>query len=558
MANVPLRSFRDPMLKIILVQMNTIVGDVDGNLRRSLEALGEAKKRGADLLILPEQTLLGYPAKDMLTLRQVITHNEKAVRKFAEATADGPAAIIGFAEHQGQTGKGLYNSAAFCRAGKIETVYRKRLLPTYDVFDEDRYFNEGRETCVLQIKGIAVGVTICEDLWSNSLYWSHRLYTIDPVAETVKAGAKLIVNISASPFTMEKGKVRRELLANMARQNGVPIATVNLVGGNDDLVFDGRSMVVDGEGKIVASAKALREDLLDFCLDNGQIEGRIEEEPGEIEALFRALVLGIRDYVRKCGFKSVCLGLSGGIDSALVAALAAEALGAENVHGVSMPSRYSSDHSVSDAEALAASLGIQYSSIPIEGMFASCLEELSPHLKGQWTGIAEENIQARLRGLTLMSLANAAGSLVLAAGNKTEIAVGYCTLYGDMAGGLAPIGDVPKLLVYTLSRYINDRAGHEVIPENTITKPPSAELRPDQKDTDSLPPYEVLDPIVRGYVEWSKDEEALVGEGFDRETVRKVLRLIDRSEYKRRQAAPALKITSRAFGFGWRMPIARK
>lgn len=550
-------------MKFTMAQLNTLVGDIEGNLRKALEAYEAAREAGSDLVIFPEQTIPGYPAKDLLNQKMFIARNEDAAAKFAEATKNGPAAVIGFAKAHNGPGKGLYNAAALCRHGVIEKIYRKMLLPTYDVFDEDRYFDSGSEVVTFELDDLIVGIVVCEDMWNDGLYWTKRLYTRDPVEESVRAGAKVVVNLSASPYTMGKRLVRRDLMSNMASRHRIALIQVNLVGANDDLIFDGVSMAVDEDGALHGQAKPFEEDLvhLDLGYDEYgklEVDGRIEQDETDLEELRQALALGIRDYVRKCGFKKVLVGLSGGIDSAVVAVLAAEAIGAENVWGVSMPSRYSSDHSKDDARELAEALGIQYDTVSIEPLFATALESLEGKIDGSARQLTEENIQSRLRGLTLMSLSNATGALVLTTGNKSEMSVGYCTLYGDMCGGLAVIADVPKTLVYKLAQHINLIERREVIPASTLTKPPSAELRPDQKDTDSLPPYEVLDPIIRGYVEESLDESALIELGHDPAIVHRVLRMISRNEYKRRQAAPTLKVTSRAFGYGWRMPIARK
>ncbi len=550
------------MIKCYFAQMNTIVGDIEGNLQKCVDVLERARSAGADLVIYPEQTFLGYPAKDLLLFHSAIRRNREALEKLAGKTEGGPALIAGFVTEHGGSGIGLYNSMAFCRGGRIETVYHKRLLPTYDVFDEDRYFDEGREVSIVELAGVRIGLTICEDMWNENLYQSRRLYESDPVGETVRAGAQLIVNISASPFTIGKRKVRREMMVHYARKHGIGILQVNLVGGNDDLIFDGSSMAVSADGSVACMARSFEEDelLVEYsdCGEGCDASGRKEEELSDMEELRRALVLGIHDYVKKCGFRRVIIGVSGGIDSALVSALAVQALGRENIHGISMPSRYSSEHSKSDAVALCENLGVRYTSIPIEGMFTQALEDLDEHLEGPGKDIAIENIQSRLRGLTTMAISNASGDLVLTTGNKSEMSVGYCTLYGDMVGGLAAIADVPKLVVYRLCEHMNEYFDEEIIPRNIIEKPPSAELRADQKDSDTLPPYDVLDPIIRGYVEEHLDEQALIERGHDAATVSMVIRMVSRNEYKRRQAPPTLKVTTRAFGFGWRMPIARK
>lgn len=546
------------MIRIALAQINTTVGDLDGNTRSAIAAAQEAGKSGADLVILPEQTIPGYPAKDLLTQKHFIRRCAASLKDFAAALADGPAALVGFPEAHESQGHGVYNSAALCRGGKVEKVYRKWLLPSYDVFDEDRYFDEGSEVVTFNLKGVKVAITVCEDMWNDALYWSHRLYNRDPIRACVDAGAQMIISMSASPFSLGKPEVRRAMFGAAAKNHRIPIAVTNAVGGNDDLVFDGGSAIFGVDGNPIALAGLFREEIIYGDLFGDGAAGSVAAEGEAMDQLRRALVLGIRDYVRKCGFKRVLIGLSGGIDSAIVAALAVEAIGAENVHGVAMPSRYSSDHSIADAKALAENLRIRFSIISIEEMFRTALVQLTPNLEGSGRQIAEENLQSRLRGMTLMALSNASGDLVLTTGNKSELSVGYCTLYGDMCGGLAAIGDVPKTLVYALSRHVNEHAGREIIPESTLTKEPSAELRPDQKDTDSLPPYDILDPIIRGYTEEGLDADALIARGSDPQVVRRVLRMIEVNEYKRRQSPPVLKVTSRAFGYGWRMPIARR
>lgn len=551
------------MIKCLLAQINTIVGDIDGNLDKAILAYESAKLQSCDLVIFPEQTLPGYPAKDLLTRPGFIDRNIAALESYAEKTKKGPASLIGFCQPHKGLGAGLYNAVAFCRMGRVEAIYQKQLLPTYDVFEEDRYFDEGQGPVIIEIGGVKFGITICEDIWNDELHHSNRLYEYDPLLDTVEAGAEVVINLSASPYTMDKRQARKKMLSSVAKRHRIPMLQVNLVGANDDLIFDGGSTLTDAKGKLVAQARVFQEDALVVELKKVDkkefiLSGELEPDLKELEEVRKALVLGIKDYLYKCGISKVLIGLSGGIDSALVAALAVEALGSENVHGVGMPSRYSSDHSKSDAKNLAESLGMPFDMIPIEGMFTQCLNDLEPHLTGRGGALAKENMQSRLRGMALMSLSNASGALVLATGNKSEMSVGYCTLYGDMNGGLAPIGDLPKLLVYSLARHINKTEGRDIIPKNTLTKAPSAELAPDQKDTDSLPPYEELDPIIRGFVEEALDEDALVKRGHDRATVQHVIMLIHRNEYKRRQAAPILKVTSRAFGYGWRMPIAKK
>ncbi|MFH1749273.1 MAG: NAD+ synthase [Planctomycetota bacterium] len=544
-------------MKIALAQTNPIIGDVDGNTAALIAALKRAADAQAELVIFPEQSILGYPAKDLLLRKEVIDRNLDAVKQIA-AEAGAVGVILGFAEPNDRSyGRPLFNSAALLSGGRIVARSRKRLLPTYDVFDEVRYFEPGGPQPIVEHGSRKLGLTVCEDMWSDEELLARRLYDVDPLADLVRAGADVLINISASPYYLGKHEERLELMATHARRHQVPILFCNQVGGNDELLFDGGSCVVDAAGRLVAQAKAFEEDLLLVDLDN-LVPTRIEQQPSGAADLHDALVMGLRDYVRKCGFKSVVLGLSGGIDSAIVACLAAEALGPQQVHGVAMPSRHSSDHSIADARGLAENLGIRFSVIEIESMHAAFERELASHFAGREPDIAEENIQARARGVTLMALSNKFGSLLLTTGNKSELAVGYCTLYGDMCGGLAVISDVPKTMVYELAREINLRAKRELIPLNTITKPPSAELRPDQTDQDSLPPYEVLDEILRRYEEGLESVDEIVDHGIDRAIVSDVIRMIQINEYKRQQAAPGLKVTSRAFGFGRRMPIAAR
>ena len=544
-------------VRVALVQTNPIVGDVSGNCAKILDGLSRAAAEHADLIIFPEQSILGYPAKDLLLRRGVIEDNVEAAKTIA-AQARSVGVVLGLAEpNECPYGRPLFNSAALLTGGRAVAWSRKRLLPTYDVFDEARYFEPGPRQPVIDFGGWRIGLTICEDMWSDEQLMAHRLYDADPLADLVRAGADLLINISASPYYLGKHKSRLELMNNHARRHAVPIVFCNQVGGNDELLFDGCSCVVDAGGRLVAQARAFDEDLLVVDLDD-PASARLETCPDGPASLYAALVMGLRDYARKCGFGSVVLGLSGGIDSAVVACIAAAAVGPANVHGVAMPSRYSSEHSLADARALAANLGIRFTVISIETMHAACEQTLIPHFGGRPPDVTEENIQARLRGLALMSLSNKFGSLLLTTGNKSELAAGYCTLYGDMAGGLAVISDVPKTMVYELARHINRQAEREVIPQSTLTKPPSAELRPNQTDQDTLPPYEILDGILQRYEERMEGIEQIVAAGFDRATVEDVVRRIQANEYKRRQAAPGLKVTSRAFGFGRRMPIAAR
>lgn len=555
-------------MKIALAQVNPTIGDIDGNVGSVMARLVEAEAASADLVVFPEQSILGYPAKDLVLRREVIERNLNALARLTARTR-ATAVLIGFAEPRyGRPGRALFNSAALLHNGKEIGRWRKQLLPTYDVFDEGRYFEPAEAQGVIEFAGRRMGVTICEDLLWDECF-GQTLYRRDPAADLGRAGADLVINLSASPYWQDKQRWRESRVAQHAAAHGYDVVFVNQVGGNDELVFDGSSMVIDRRGRASLRMPSFREALAVVELEAGGecrlIGGDVTgDPPGEWlsgpAAMFEALVLGTRDYARKCGFSSAVLGLSGGIDSAVTAVVATEALGPGNVHGVVMPSRYSSGHSIEDARQLSEALGIRVSTIPIEPMHAAFEQALRPHFGGREPDVTEENIQARVRGTILMSLSNKFGSLLLTTGNKSEIAVGYCTLYGDMAGGLAVISDVPKTAVYALARYINAscRVGRAPIPERTISKPPSAELRPNQTDQDTLPPYEVLDGILERYEERLLSREQIVSEGFDAATVDRVLSMIQRSEYKRRQAAPGLKVTTRAFGFGRRMPIAMK
>jgi NAD+ synthetase len=544
-------------MKIALVQTNPTIGDIDGNTERVLEGLRRAAAAGAQLAAFPEQTIIGYPAKDLLLRREVIDRNLAALERIAGHARD-VAALVGYAERNDRPlGRPLYNAAALLHQGRIVARWCKRLLPTYDVFDEVRYFEPGGAQPVVEWGGMRLGVTVCEDMWSNEEMLGQPLYACDPIRDLVQAGAQAVFNISASPYFLGKHAIRIGLLREHARRNRVPLLFVNQLGGNDELLFDGASCVVDAAGGLAGQARVFDEDMLIVDLDDLAATRR-ESVPEGPAALHDALVMGLRDYVRKCGFRTVVVGLSGGIDSAVVAALGAAAVGPENVQGVAMPSRFSSVHSVADAKALAENLGIGFSIIGIEPMHAAFEEALRSHFAGRPADVTEENVQARVRGVILMALSNKLGSLLLTTGNKSEVAVGYCTLYGDMAGGLAVISDVPKTMIYELARHINERAGRELIPPGSLTKPPSAELRPDQTDQDTLPPYDVLDAIVERYEVRLESAAEIVAAGFDPSTVANVIRMIQTSEYKRRQAAPGLKVTSRAFGFGRRMPIAAR
>jgi NAD+ synthase (glutamine-hydrolysing) len=545
-------------MKIALAQFNPTVGDFDGNSARILQFAAEAKRRGADLAVFSELCICGYLPLDLLERPAFIERNLEALTRVA-AQMPLPA-IVGYAgrvnpDYQ-RAGKAIANKAALICDGRIVFEQSKMLLPTYDVFDESRYFQPGDRQYVYGLDQEQLGITICEDVWNDKTFWSSPMYARDPVSELVSQGTSILVNISASPFTIVKRHLRLGMLRSTALHHKRPVIYVNQVGGNDSLIFDGASVAFTADGRIAAHAKAFEEDLVLF--DTVTNEGDIHEQPpDEIAYSYQALVLGTRDYVRKCNFSKTIVGLSGGVDSAVVAAIAVAALGKENVLGVSMPGPYSSEGSRTDAQALARNLGIEFQTIPISQVFDSYEQVLKPSFEGRGADATEENIQARIRGNFLMALSNKFSSMVLSTGNKSENAVGYCTLYGDMAGGLAVISDVPKLMVYELARYINRE--REVIPRSTIEKPPSAELRPNQKDTDSLPPYEVLDRILKLYIEEVKSPEEIAAEtGFDLKLIRNIAALVDRNEYKRKQAAPGLKITSRAFGFGRPFPIAQR
>jgi NAD+ synthase (glutamine-hydrolysing) len=543
-------------VKIALAQTNPTIGDVDGNTAAILSRIAEARHAGAHLVAFPEQAILGYPAKDLLLRGEVIDRNVVALRRVAEQAAD-IAVLIGYAEpNEEPHGRPLFNTAALLAEGRVVAQWRKRLLPTYDVFDEARYFEPAGPQPVIDFGGRRLGVTICEDVLFEKVF-GRPLYSCDPVGDLAAAGADLLLNISASPYFVDKHAWRIERMAAHARRRKLPVLYVNQAGGNDELLFDGASCVLDQTGRLVGQAGSFEEDLLLVDLDDLSATRR-EPTPGGVAALHDALIMGLRDYLRKCGFQSAVLGLSGGIDSAVVAALAAEALGADRVHGVAMPSRYSSAHSAKDAKVLAENLGIKFSVIEIEPMHAAFERALASQFQGLPPGVTEENIQARVRGVVLMALSNKFGSLLLTTGNKSELAVGYCTLYGDMAGGLAMISDVPKTMVYELARHINERAARELIPAATIKRAPSAELRPDQFDQQSLPPYDALDAILERYEEQLLSRDEIVRLGYDEKTVDEVIRMIRASEYKRQQAAPGLKVTSRAFGFGRRLPIAAR
>ena len=543
-------------MRIALGQINTTVGDFKGNTSKIVDFACQARDAGAELILFPELSVCGYPPMDLVEKTAFVARNERAVEEIAAST-NGIAVVCGFVSPaHADTGKSVMNSAAFCRNGKVAFVQSKRLLPTYDVFDESRNFAPADAQQLWCLGGKELALTICEDAWNDKHFWNRRKYGIDPVEDLVTAGGRMVLNISASPYHVGKANLRCNMLASIARNHRVPVAMVNQIGGNDSLVFDGTSVAIAPDGRVIARAKSFEEDLIYF--DSETLTGDMRPPVEEAEAsAYAALVLGTRDYIRKCGFKQAILGLSGGIDSALTAAIAADALGAENIIGVGMPGPYSSQGSIDDARQLAKNLNIRFELIPIDDAFEAYRRTLKPIFCGMKEDVTEENLQARVRGNLLMALSNKFGALVLSTGNKSELGVGYCTLYGDMVGGLAVISDVPKTMVYRISEYVNRRG--EIIPKATMEKPPSAELRPDQKDSDSLPPYDILDAILEGYVEDAKTAEQIAEEQkLDLALVSRVTKMVERAEYKRQQAAPGLKISEKAFGLGRRFPIAAR
>ncbi len=549
-------------MKIALAQINPTVGDFHGNTAKIVDYTHQAAAAHADLVVFSELAICGYPPADLLEKTSFVARAGEAMQEVAAATASLPIAVIsGFVTPaENGSGKRVRNSAALLRNGKIEFTQSKMLLPFYDVFDEQRYFAPAERQKFFCLAGERVALTICEDAWNDKTFWPARLYAVDPVDELMREAGdgpgSIIINISASPYWRNKRKIRFEMLAAIAKRHHVPVVMVNQVGGNDSLIFDGSSLAIGPDGELIARAHAFEEDLI--FVDTKTLTGDIRPKDHTQDAgIYEALVLGTRDYVRKCGFSKALVALSGGIDSALVACIAVDALGKENVRGITMPSQYSSTGSVDDSRILADNLGIRLDRVPIEGLFQSYEQALAPVFAGTKPDITEENIQSRIRGMLLMAMSNKFGALVLTTGNKSEMSVGYCTLYGDMVGALAVIGDVMKTRVYDLCRYINRE--REIIPAAILEKPPSAELRAGQKDTDSLPPYEILDPILEAYVERFETPEAIAAEhSFDLELVRSVVKLVERSEYKRQQAAPVLKVTEKAFGMGRRFPIAVK
>ncbi len=551
-------------MKIALAQINTKIGDFSGNLEKIRHQVGAAQQAGADWVVFPELTLTGYPPQDLLEQHHFVQKNKEALQAL-QADSKKIGIIVGFVEENLQEdGKSLLNAAALLVEGRVTQVYAKRLLPTYDVFDEARYFASGTESVILTCQEHSLGVTICEDIWNDKIFWESSRYQKNPVEELIRQKITCLINIAASPYGWDKEELREEMICALAKRHQLPVLLCNLVGANDELVFDGRSLAVNAQGEIVARADTFKEDLLLVDLDPSEPAGIRAATPkpipiGEtdrLETLFQALVLGVRDYAEKCGFQRAVLGLSGGIDSSLTAVIAAEALGPENVFGLLMPSTYTSPESIADAEALAQQLGLLTQTIPIDSTLSGYQKALDPVLAEQAPGITEENLQARIRGNLLMAVSNQQGHLVLSTGNKSELAVGYCTLYGDMSGGLAVLSDLPKTMVYQLARWYFKKRG--AMPERVLTKPPSAELRPNQKDSDSLPPYEVLDSILKAYIEEHQGKEEIVAQGFDAETVDLVIQRVTTNEYKRRQMPVGIKVSKKAFGIGRRFPIARE
>jgi NAD+ synthase/NAD+ synthase (glutamine-hydrolysing) len=543
-------------VKIALGQINPTVGDFSGNAAKIVQFALQARSAGAALILFPELAVCGYPPRDLVERPWFVARCRATVERIA-SEMQGIAVICGLVTPaEAESGKTVMNSAARLREGRVEFIQSKMLLPTYDVFDEMRNFAPAKSQQLFSFCGKQMALTICEDAWNDKRFWNRRLYGIDPVEELIRGGGNLVLNISASPFWLGKRELRHDMLATIAKNQKVPVAMVNQVGGNDSLVFDGSSLVIAPGGKVIAQGKSFEEDLIYF--DSDKLTGDMHPQiAGEEASAYEALVLGTRDYVRKCGFERAIVGLSGGIDSALTASIAVDALGPGNVIGVGMPGPYSSQGSIDDARELASNLKIRFQLLSIQEIYEGARRTLAPVFAGRPEDVTEENIQSRVRGLLLMSMSNKFGALVLSTGNKSELAVGYCTLYGDMVGGLAVISDVPKTLVYRVSAYVNSR--RKVIPEATIQKPPSAELRPDQKDSDSLPPYDVLDAILEDYVEESRSAEQIArSHDFDLGLVQRVIRMVERSEYKRQQAAPGIKISAKAFGYGRRFPIAAK
>lgn len=546
-------------MRVAIGQINTTVGDLAGNVDRMVRYTREAADRGAELIVFPELSLAGYPPRDLVERPSFLDANGQQLKRLAAETASLPCGVVcGYVSRSAlSTGKQAINSAAVLERGQVVFQQSKMLLPTYDVFDEGRYFLPAEHQSLTVVRGKRTALTICEDAWNDKQFWERRLYQRDPVEELAQSGAEILISINASPYHMGKRALRRDVFAAAAQRYRIPLIYVNQVGGNDQLVFDGSSFAMDADANVIAAARSFDEDLV--LVDTDALTGdRHDNLDEECEACYEALVLGTRDYIRKCGFKKVLIGLSGGIDSSITAVIAVDAVGRENVTGIAMPGPYSSDHSVEDARLMAQRLGIRFEIISIDAGYHTMLKALDPVWGDVPRDVSEENLQSRLRGLTLMSLSNKWGALVLTTGNKSELAVGYCTLYGDMCGGLAVISDVPKTLVYQISRVAN-RRHPEAIPERVFQKPPSAELRPDQKDTDSLPEYEILDAILRLGVEENESAGRIAEElQLPLPLVRDIMTKVDRNEYKRQQAAPGLKVTTKAFGMGRRFPIAQR
>ena len=544
-------------MKIAIAQINPIIADIEGNKIKIIDYIEKAKAKDVELLVFPEMTTIGYPPMDLLENPKLVDDNIESLNEIKKHTKD-IGVICGYVDFDPDNKNLLYNSAALLYNGELIFTQDKTLLPAYDVFDELRYFNKADSNDLITFKDKKIGITICEDVWNplnleNRKFTEKKKYEIDPVKTLTKKGAEIIVNLSASPYVKEKNRYKREMLSKIASSNNISLIYANQIGGNDSLIFDGNSLIINNKGQITSKGKSFCEDLI---IGDTMSDNEIKFDDNELEDIKLALELGIKDYLKKCGFKKVVIGLSGGIDSALTATLAKNAIGAENVFGVTMPSMYSSEGSVNDSKDLASNLEIEIETIAIKPLYEEFINNLSPIFSGLPLDITEENIQARIRGNLLMAISNKTNAMVLTTGNKSELAMGYCTLYGDMSGGLAVISDLPKTLVYELSRHINK--DKEIIPWNTIEKAPSAELRPDQKDEDSLPPYEILDKILDLYIEDLKSTEEIIEKGFNQETVKWILKMVNINEYKRRQAAPGLKITTKAFGTGRRIPLAMK
>lgn len=547
-------------MKIALAQINPTVGDFENNTKKILDFTTCAYKDGAKLIIFPELALCGYPPKDLLLKKQFIEDNKRYLELLSKEIPPELIVVLGFAEENKKGGKPLFNSLAVIKKDEIIATRQKCLLPTYDVFDEDRYFEPGKETTQIKLLGKSFGLSICEDIWHDYPAWKVPRYHIDPIKKLSKEKISVLINASASPYFIDKPKLREDIIKNTAKKYKVPIVFVNQVGGNDELIFDGNSCVVNNEGNVYLRLKSFEEDLITF--DLSKIDS-LPFSPSPLpsdsnEELLQATIVGVRDYVKKCGFEKVIIGLSGGIDSALVATIAKYALGKENIQCVFMPSRYTSKESEEDAKVLAKNLNVILKTIPIEEPFKAFLNILSPNWGKGDSSLTEENLQSRIRGIILMALSNQTNALVLSTGNKSELATGYCTLYGDMCGGLAVISDLPKTTVYKLAEHINKKEGKEIISKNIMTKAPTAELRPNQTDQDKLPPYEKLDKILNKYVEEHLPLKEIIKNGVPKDLAQSVCTMIDNSEYKRQQAAPGLKLTSRSFGYGWRMPIAKR